>query len=947
MFKIYTLLFLSIFYFNAHSQTVDFTYVNSQGGTALCSPVTLNFTPVCTGNPIGYTWYFSNSPISNSAIPSVAYAAAGSYTVKLVAVFQNLALEITKTIVISPPVTVTLNATPSYLCKLDSVTFNCTTNATNPSFLYDFRDLSAPITTTSNIYTHYYGSYNTFYAKVTVTNASGCSDTAATLITVKKISVTGFPITGGGCAPFTNTLTCTPIIPAGSSVTNFNWTFGDLTSNTNGGNPITHTYLDSGSFYPNVIITTSQGCKDTFAYPLIKVGKTPTMINAYPDKFVYCGSETPKFVGTSDFANEYKWEFGEPNTPPVTTPDTLIFHKYTTLGPKVVKVTPYFNGCAGTPRSFTINIIGVIANYYYSNTCAQKKTFTFANLTQVSLGSVANYIWDFGDGSALVNATNPVHTFPQVGTFYTMLKAVDNVTGCRDSITFPILTANPSLINADTFVCRNASTTFSVLNNYSGAVGIQMNALGQTLFLGGGDSQLFVANTFGNFNTHIAILDLGQQYCKDTLTLNKLISVRGPSLSYNTGTSFCTNNNFIINNTSFPFAASDTIKNWRWTFGIAGLIDTGFQPAPFIYSAEGTYVIELTAKDKKGCTDTLQKTILVKESPFLRIFPRTQTICQGATVTLTAYHTDTLVWAPANLVACATCDTTIATPIVTTNIYAIASNAVGCSLRDSSIIKVYNPFTATATPNTFFACKNDTVGISGILPLGKKILWSTNYGLNNTTTYTPIATVLGDTSYSVLLTDSANCYNSTTTVNVKLNPPASVNVGPDRTLSYNSPFTLNPAYSPAVTTYLWTPAGNLNCTNCATPTGLADKPQTFVITASTDKKCVAKDTINIFIECAYANLFMASAFSPTNISVNKYYFPQTRGIKKINRFSIYNRYGEIVYEVKNASPNIRGLGWDGKYKGILQESGGFVYVLEAVCEQGELLNKQGTFLLVR
>jgi CHU_C Type IX secretion signal domain len=377
------------------------------------------------------------------------------------------------------------------------------------------------------------------------------------------------------------------------------------------------------------------------------------------------------------------------------------------------------------------------------------------------------------------------------------------------------------------------------------------------------------------------------------------------------------------------------------------LIDTNYQPTPFIYSAEGTYQIILSVKDKKGCVDTLSKTILVKESPFLRIFPRTQSICAGTTVTLTAYHTDTLVWVPASLVACATCDTTTTTPLVSTNIYAIASNAVGCSLRDSSIITVNTPFTATATPNTFFACKNDTVGIYGILPLGKKILWSTNYGLNNTTSYTPIATVISDTTYAVLLADSANCYNSTVNVNVKLNPPAAVNAGPDRTLAFNSVYTISPNYSAAVTNYTWTPVGNLTCTNCAAPTGLADVPRTYIIKAATDKKCVASDTINIFIECAYANLFMASAFSPTNTSANKYYFPQTRGIKKISRFSIYNRFGEIVYEAKNATPNIRNLGWDGKYKGILQDSGGFVYVLEAICEQGELLNKQGTFLLLR
>ena len=67
----------------------------------------------------------------------------------------------------------------------------------------------------------------------------------------------------------------------------------------------------------------------------------------------------------------------------------------------------------------------------------------------------------------------------------------------------------------------------------------------------------------------------------------------------------------------------------------------------------------------------------------------------------------------------------------------------------------------------------------------------------------------------------------------------------------------------------------------------------------------------------------------------------------INRFVVFNRFGEIVYEIKNTLPNTRSNGWDGKYKGIDQVSGGYVYMLDATCEKGETLNKKGSFLLMR
>jgi PKD repeat protein len=948
--KIFTTILISIFCLNAHGQTVDFNYVNSNGTNSYCSPATINFTPACTGNPIGYTWYFPNGIVSNSAIPSITLT-TGSYLVKLVTVFQNQALEITKTIVVSPSISASLTAGVSNFCKPDTVNFTCTTNATGATYVYNFGDGTALVTSSQNTVSHFYSNFGTYIASVSITSANGCTASNSALpISIKKLNLLGLLNSfNGGCSPLLTNFSCTYTLPPPSTVTSIIWTFGDGLINNTLSNPIQHIYLDSGNYFPKVKITTSQGCIDSFSYPAIKVGKSPTMISAYSDKITYCGSETPFFVGTSNFANEYVWDFGD-NTQ-TSTPDTSVSHKYDSLGIKIIKVTPYYNGCAGTPRTFTINVIGVIAKYSYSNTCADRKKFTLNNLSLQSLGSNSMYTWSFGDGSSNANTFNAIHTYPTSGTFYTKLKAEDPVTGCKDSITYPIYTANPTLVNTDTFVCRRGTTTFNIVNNYAAPQNIIWSALGQIFGIppdyNNTSTQIVDANAFGNYGIHQVIIDNGQQYCKDTATLIKTISVRGPSASFNTGTSFCTNNNFILNNTSFPYTANDTIKQWNWTFGIPGLSDTAFQPTSLIYTNEGTYTIQLIAKDRKACTDTMRKEILVKESPFLRIFPRSVNICSGTSITLTAYHTDTLAWSPNSMVACFTCDTTVAVPMASNIIYATASNAVGCSLRDSCIVIVNTPFTATATPNTFFACKNDTVGIRGILPLHKKILWSTNYGITNTNSYTPIATVLGDTVYDVKLTDSSNCYNSTVKVYVKENPPAFVNAGPDRLLAANSTFTITPNYSPGITNYEWTPAGNLNCTNCANPTGIADKVQRFIIKATTAKNCVAKDTINIFVECAYANLFMASAFSPTNTSINKYYFPQTRGVKKINKFSIYNRLGELVYEIKNATPNIRNLGWDGKYKGLLQDVSAYVYFLEAICEQGEVVTKQGTFLLVK
>jgi gliding motility-associated-like protein len=938
------LLIISLFLFSKKSdgQTIAFTYSNANGG-GLCSPATISFTPIYTGNPIGFTWYFGNGQTSNSAIPSISFV-TGSYTVKLVAVFQNIAIETTQIIVVAPSLTVSFTSNINNLCKPGNIKFTAICSSPNASYLYTFGDGSTTVTSNSDTITHFYATYGHFTAKVKVTSPSGCIDSAFYEIDVKRLELNGLANPTSGCAPLNVFFSVIATLPTNVTVTNYTWTFGDnsvlqITPN----NSVAHTYADSGLFLPKVLINTSDGCADTFKFPLLTIGIPPVNLVAYPKKILYCGNEKAKFYAYAPLANSYQWDFGDGTTD--RTSDTITFHKYDMLGVKTVKVTPYFNNCPGNSITFTISIIGVIADYKYANTCLNKKTFAFTNQSQ---GNVSSSMWTFGDTSPTINTNNPVHTFPSNGAFNTQLIVADNVTGCKDTIQYSLYTATPTLVNSDTFLCRNAPTTFTILNNYlNPSLNSSWYVIGLN-FGGSTSSQNLNATYFGNFNNNYVILYNGIQYCNDTIRLNHPISVRGPILSYNASQLGCTNNNFVITNNSYPFAANDTIKNWLWTFGINGLEDTQYQPTPFQYTAEGNYTIKLIAKDIKGCTDNAISQVLVRESPFLRIFPRNDKICFSNTVTLTAYHTDTLVWSPANLVACATCDTTIATPINNiTKIFATASNAVGCTLKDSTTITVFAPFTAVPITNTLFACKNDTVTMK-VNPSNNKIIWSPLQGLSNSNLHKTIATVIKDTiTYTALLTDSLGCYSSSTNIKVIAHPSPTVNAGPDRVLAYNSPFTLAPLYGSSVSNYEWSPAGNLTCISCPNPSGMADSSRSYTIKTKNSFGCVASDNIKISVECAYANLYMASAFSPNNTNVNNYYFPQTRGIKSINSFRIYNRYGELVYEIKNAKPNQRLSGWNGKFRGILQPTNGYVYVLIATCDLGETINKNGSFLLIR
>jgi gliding motility-associated-like protein len=332
--------------------------------------------------------------------------------------------------------------------------------------------------------------------------------------------------------------------------------------------------------------------------------------------------------------------------------------------------------------------------------------------------------------------------------------------------------------------------------------------------------------------------------------------------------------------------------------------------------------------------------------PFLRSITNVDHLCAGQSATLTAFHNDPITWSPGNLVPCNNCDTIKVTPPVTTTFYIKATGRYNCSTTDSIVIFVYEPFNAESAKDDNFICSNENIRLQ-IAPKNKKIIWTPNTGLSDSTIYDPVASPKQSTTYTVSMTDSAGCFSSSTSVRVIVKSLPTVDAGPNKTYPYLSNFTLMPVCSKNVQSYNWDPATLLSCNNCAEPIGSAKFTQTYTLTATSDSGCISKDKVTIFVECKGANIFLPTAFTPNRDELNDYYYPITRGMKKITRFSIYNRQGQLVFERKDFLPNTKQSGWDGKNQGYPQNPGAYVYAIEAVCETGETIYSKGSFLLVR
>ena len=931
-------LIISISHFDSICQSTDFTYENVNNQS--CLPITLQFTQTSTGSPVGYLWDFGNGSRSNNAHPTSTFTLPGTYTVRLITVYANNTAQMVKNVIINRAVSAEFLTSRNILCQPDTIHFIA--NQTNEvlSYTWNFGDSSDEVTTTFPDIDHYFSRYGNFTVSLKVIGVNGCNVIEQQSVRINQPEITGSVINTEGCVPITTEFNV--------QIHNYNnnqnlyylWNFGDGSTSDITSNQINHTYTQSGVYIATLTIYNSEGCTNTFHFDSIRFGIPPTNLNSYPEDSIFCGSEKAKFISTSTLANQYNWNFGGEFS---TTTDTLIAHKFSSLGEKQIIVTANFNGCLGMSDTFTVRVIGVIAKYQHSNTCTNKKTFLFRN---TSLGNVSYCLWKFGDGNTSIEFEQASNTYLQNGRFNAHLFISDSISGCVDSVSKFIYTANPILLNPDQTICINTSSQFTLINNYSNpSIRYRWNVLGLSS-INTRDTILIVrASITGIFNNEV-IINNGASYCRDTIKLNHLIKVRGPNVNFSSVSELCINKPFSVVNLTLPFQNSDTIISWHWNFGITTNQENLFQPSEFFYPNEKSYQIKLLAIDKNGCMDSLVKRLYVHPMPFIWIIPKIITVCAGQSTILIGYTSDSIIWTPVNSNLCSSCDTISISPPTSMQLFAIVNNVFGCESKDSAEIKIVTPFNAKILNNDTAICSGEKVQLE-VFPNNKIIQWIPDYDLNSATIYNPIATPGHEIIYYVLMGDSNRCFTSSDSIKININAAPVINAGENKSIPYQSSFSLNPIYSTNVRDFLWTPSDYLNCNTCPNPIGNLETSTTYTIKVKSDSGCIAKDDVTIFIECNGANIFMPGAFTPNNDQLNDYYKPVTRGIKMIKHFYIYNRLGQRVYEKSFFMPNEKILGWNGKFKNTEQEQAVYIYIVEATCDVGKEIIAKGSFILLR
>jgi gliding motility-associated-like protein len=143
--------------------------------------------------------------------------------------------------------------------------------------------------------------------------------------------------------------------------------------------------------------------------------------------------------------------------------------------------------------------------------------------------------------------------------------------------------------------------------------------------------------------------------------------------------------------------------------------------------------------------------------------------------------------------------------------------------------------------------------------------------------------------------------------------------------------------------YLWKPSQYLDDPSLVNPVFNSPliEEKTYSIDITTAAGCLTVDT-QVVKTLKEVKVYVPTAFTPNNDGRNDYLRPIMFGVKQLQHFRVYNRWGQVVYSMQPGQP-----GWDGTVKGQVQGSAVYVWTVEATGYDNRKYYQKGTVLLMK
>jgi gliding motility-associated-like protein len=355
------------------------------------------------------------------------------------------------------------------------------------------------------------------------------------------------------------------------------------------------------------------------------------------------------------------------------------------------------------------------------------------------------------------------------------------------------------------------------------------------------------------------------------------------------------------------------------------------------------YAVELIPWDGYGCRDTLYAnlvdTLRLKANAGLdAVSCNTGEVQIGGPPKAGVFYE----WTPGAGLSASNISNPRASPAVTTAyVLQVKSTGGGCLNNDTVVVKasIIDSTLRVEGKSAFCITAGDSAVLS-VQPV-TSIQWKKDGAMIAGATGTRYK-VLQPGNYEAYLVNSDGCSVSTRTETIKVEYPKPGIRYPVQYALLNTPIELKARGFGA--SVLWSPATYLDepnsiSTNFLSPI-LVDKQYTIAITTALG--CVTVDT-QLVKTIKEVKIYVPTGFTPDNNGRNDYLRPILIGIKELRFFRIYNRWGQLVYDIHTGDER----GWDGNIGGMIQQTSVFVWMIEGIGLDNKRYFQKGTVTLIR
>jgi gliding motility-associated-like protein len=502
----------------------------------------------------------------------------------------------------------------------------------------------------------------------------------------------------------------------------------------------------------------------------------------------YCLNDTLAFVDESDGKEKgiksWLWDFGDGTSSSVQNAK----HRYASPGAYIVSLTITSpSGCTSIKSDTVLINPAPIADFTFVPESCEEKTVRFADKSTPDEGeTIKQWIWDFGDGQQLIsdNGDTFVHQYNESGIYEVTLQVI-NQNDCASEVKlYQVVVSHFPVVD---FSIPEICVTDSFAEFFDQSVLIDVSETEVNYHWDFGDQ--FATDSNPNFSTmknanhrytrpgnyQVTLSVTINESCVAVLTKTLTVNGASPKADFEVlnADMLCSNQEVAFRNTSTVDFGSITRIEFFYDFGNQPqMMEVDEEPAfdklyTYIYPdfhqpVAKNYQVRMRSYSGKLCVDEVVKVITLKASPDVQLsIP--DSVCEEAVpVQLFATHGDFNgrgVFSGSGVGSSGQFNPAQAGVGEHTIRYVFVANN-GCSDTVSKIIRVLPSPQVYAGRDTSIL-EEESIQLAGqSATAGASYKWTPSTGLNRDDILNPVAKIKDDMIYTLTVTSSSGCVNS-------------------------------------------------------------------------------------------------------------------------------------------------------------------------------------------